>query len=524
MKPLRLEDLTIEQKIGQVLTARNFSSKEDLAFVIELAKNHAIGAIQVPTTPGWMEKLGDPVKAAADYPILVGADMERGYQNGPYQISGNLAIGALDDPDACYRFAKVTAIQAKEAGFNMVWSPVVDNAGSGEPGHAVRGFSADKRKIAEFGTVYLKAFAECGVIGSAKHFPSCADSKTDSHMTESLSRGTKEELLENNLYPYLEMMKALGDDMMGIMVGHVRCVNIDPDYPASLSKKCIDLIREQGFDGMLITDSLAMMGVIQKYGDYRPLSLALAAGNDLILPNYRLSIRDVYAYMLKSWREGLFTEERLNDAVRRVLRAQERTMRMPEVSITDEDRRAVERINLDSICAKTDDGLTASIDRNAKHLFVVLTENPYPNEKDGTVGEISFCKWWDPDRVIARLKEDFPASQFMKLWEFPTHVQNERVCNAAAHADDVVYITFSSYNAYQGTDRLTERVRVLMSTMREHIAAVVHLGTPCGAEGIVHVPRMIFGMPGAVSVESALDVLAGKREAKGVMPIGLSLS
>ena len=43
-------------------------------------------------------------------------------------------------------------------------------------------------------------------------------------------------------------------------------MNIDPTAPASLSRPVLDIIREQGFEGVLITDALCMMGILAKYG------------------------------------------------------------------------------------------------------------------------------------------------------------------------------------------------------------------------------------------------------------------
>ncbi len=521
--PLCLEDLSVEQKIGQLLTARQLPEPDELSFAIELAKNHALGAIQVPTTREAMTTLGDRVKDAADYPILVGADMEKGCPMGSLKIAGNLALGAMDDPECAYRFARVTAIEAKEAGYNMIWSPVVDNADHDHPCSIARSFGSNPRKIAELAIPYMRAFAECGVIGSAKHYPSANDSIFDTHMAEGFSYRTKEQLLSYNLVPYIEMMKALGDDMPGIMTGHVKCVNIDPEHPASLSKPCIDIIREAGFDGIIITDSLAMMGVVQKYGDYLPLALAIAAGNDLLLPNYRMPLRAGYEYLLKAYRDGAFSEERLNDAVRHVLNAQARTLRMPDGTVTDEDRAYIEKINRNCICAKCDEGLSPVLNKDRKHLFVILRENPVLDADNGEINEISFSGWWNPDEVAAHLKHDFPASEVRLLCEFPTYIENERVANLAAHADDVVFVTFCEGRCYQGTDGLTERMRMLIASMQTKIAAIVHFGNPYAMQPVVHIPRLIFGFPSELCVNNGLDVLSGKIEPLGHLPIDVKL-
>jgi beta-glucosidase-like glycosyl hydrolase len=99
-----------------------------------------------------------------------------------------------------------------------------------------------------------------------------------------------------------------------------------------LSPEVIGIIREQGFDGIIMTDSLAMMAIVQNYGEKECLGLAIKAGCDMVLPNYRLSYKDSFDYLMKAYNEGVITEERLNDAVRHVLEAQKKASKPATVS------------------------------------------------------------------------------------------------------------------------------------------------------------------------------------------------
>lgn len=82
-------------------------------------------------------------------------------------------------------------------------------------------------------------------------------------MTESFSEDTVEDLLNYDLYPYIRLIEEGLLD--GIMTLHKRFVNIDPDYPATLSKKVIDIIRNLGFNGVAMTDALIMMGIRENF-------------------------------------------------------------------------------------------------------------------------------------------------------------------------------------------------------------------------------------------------------------------
>ncbi len=527
MKKLKLEELTLEQKIGLVICARSLKAQDDRDFAFELMRNHALGGVQAPVDDFSQENIIDPTLKICDYPILIGADMECGYQKGNLQISCNMAIGAIDDVDATYTFAKALATEAKSHGWNMIWSPVVDQIRGDALIHIFRSFGGDKELVARHAIAYLRAFAECGVVGTAKHFPSCFDIFGDDHMTTEVSNMTREQFMEDSLYPYRALVEALGDDMVGVMSSHSECVKIDPEHPATVSKACMDMIREIGFDGMVITDSLAMMGIVQKYGDDKIPGLAIAAGNDLVLPNYRVSLRDTYNSLMQSYRDGVFDDARLNDAVRHVLKAQALTLRQPEsFAVTKETRDAIDHINRDSICAVVDEGLELGLDTKKNYLFVILKPNDYSEEDLGQRAgyEIGFSRNWDHEHLAKIFKEKFPNSDFIFTCEFPHRNQNERVCAAAAAHEEVVFVTFCEPNAYQGTDGLTERIRHLISTMQYHIPAIVHVGNPYAYEKVVHIPRRIFGLPHPSCMEMLPAVLAGEVKPTGKIPFDVHFS
>lgn len=525
MKLLNIQDLSVEQKIGQLIMARTpaMLDADDAEFALELIRNHALGGVQVAPKAGAREII-DRILQAADYPIFIAADMENGFQLGDLQISSNLALGIIDDPQTAYDFAKITAIQAKNFGYNMIWSPIVDRPTRKSISATLRAFGSTRERVAELSIAYMKAFADCGVVGAAKHYPSARDCAGDSHMHEKISHHTREELLEENLYPYRKMVEALGADMMGVMTTHAQLINLDPVYPTSLSKPSIDLLKEIGFDGLVVSDSLAMMAVAQKFGDDVTPGLAVAAGNDLVLPNYRRTLRYSYNALLESYRKGVFTEERLNEACARVLRAQERTLRQPaRKEITEQDRRTVAHINRDCVCAVTDPGLIPAIDPEKRHLFVVLKRNIYEPGDLSANYEIENDKGWNPKLMGKLLLEKFPNSDVQYICEFPHRDQNERICAAAVRHDDVVFVTFCEANAYQGANGLTERMRYLIDSLSSRIVAIVHIGNPFAMEPVAHVPRLIFGLPHKACYETIPGILAGELPVQGTLPMQLQL-
>jgi beta-N-acetylhexosaminidase len=190
-----------------------------------------------------------------------------------------------------------------------------------EHGISPRKISDDPARVCKGAEIISQVYANNSFMNCGKHYPGGHDAPYDTHMREGISTVSEEELIKTDLAPYLELAeKGL---LPCIMTGHTVYPAVDPEYPASLSKKVIDLIRDRGYDGLIFTDSFAMMGILQKYGEENVYGMALAAGNDIVLPNFRHSSRECFQMLVQNYKDGLFSEQRLNEAVRRVLAAQD---------------------------------------------------------------------------------------------------------------------------------------------------------------------------------------------------------
>ena len=218
MRELKLEELTLEQKLGLTIIARGVRNEEDKKFVLEMIKKRALGGIQVRVERDYAKFIAE-IKEAADYPILICADMEHGFPGSKLKIPNQIAISSTDSEEMAYEFAKVTAIEAKNAGYNVVWSPVVDFTVEGSQCRNIRCLSDDKEIVTRFATCMVRAFQEEGMVCAAKHYPNASTSIHDSHIMAGSSDRTKEELLEEELYPYLQLMK--NAELSGIMTNHL---------------------------------------------------------------------------------------------------------------------------------------------------------------------------------------------------------------------------------------------------------------------------------------------------------------
>ena len=513
----RLSEMTLEEKLGHIVVCRPADLiPEEKEYIFDKLRRGCVGAMQCPVKPG-TEHITKEVLDTATNDILICADMETGFPLSARRLPSVMGIAATDDKTLAYEFGRITAIEAKAHGFNMVWGPVVDMIDGDAECKVQRTMGTDAEKVTEFATEIARGYLDEGMVFTAKHFPGGSDKTLDGHMFNVHSEKTEEELIARDLVPYIEMNKK--GILTGIMVGHTRFPKIDPVYPATLSEKLISIIRKLGFDGLLLTDSFAMMSIINEFGEEGCLGRAIQAGNDMIIPNYHITYKETLTHLENAYNKGVITPERLDEAVRRVLRLQ--LMAKKEASqktLSAENIASLDRLNSDSVCTITDDGVDASLDKNKNYLFVVLTENLYKNE-NGEYVEISVRNSWHPEDIKAQIKEEFPNSKIMEMSEFPHFFNIHDVCYEAAHSDGVVFVTFCKGGSYVASDGLTNRVVHTMEALADRIEAVMHIGNPYAMERIPHVPRLVIGFSGGECEKYAIEILAGKRRSKGKLHV-----
>ena len=520
MKELKLEELTTRQKLGMCMSIFTFGepgpvTDANVEYALDLIRNHSLGAIWV-TAMKQREEVLRKVKETADYPILIMTDAESGF--GKQQIGRHNMLATTGDEELAYIFGKVTALNARKMGYNVVCNPILDLCnGNAVCGTTMRSMGSDKEKVARLAIAEAKGMHDGGVLTVGKHYPGGkGDGTIDGHMAENLSMETMEEMIDYNLYPYRQLMKEGLLD--GIMTSHCRMPNIDPDFPISLSKKGIGIIRELGFDGFAITDALEMMGVVTRFGKERCKGLAIAGGNDLGLVT---GAKYSYEALCKYYDAGLIDDSRLDEAVRRVLEAQHKTLRTPKFEeVTAEDLEKFDRINRNSTYARVDEGVEVKLPKEKKHLFMVLVENGVNISPEGKIAvDTMNTSWYDAGAISRRLEENYPGSMVLALDEFPSPGQNYRAMHFAAECDDVVFITFTLGLTCVGPEVLSTRVVYLMEMMQldRKISTIVHFGNPYTLENLPHVPRILIGGTSRRSVECTLDVLEGRYPAKGVL-------
>lgn len=522
-KELKLEELTVEQKLGLSMVAFFWSDATgDVEYIEELIKKRALGGVWIyprPTEEGLRagNEMRKRLVELADYPLLTVIDAERGF--GEYTVGRHNAIACVDTEESAYAFGKVIAAEAARQGVNVICNPVLDMYKGGLEnsicGHTSRSLGWDKHRVTELAAAEARGMHDGGCLVLAKHYPGASETQDiDAHMGETASSLTKEQLLEENLYPYIQLDKQGLLD--GVMLGHSRYKNIDPDYPASLSKEMIQILRDTGYSGIALTDALHMMGAAAKFGLKKSMGLAVGNAAAVALP-FIHDNEKCMNYLRECYDEGMIPEERLNKTVQDVLNMQHKLLSLPRnVEPTEKERADFNRLNTDSVYARVDEGLSVALDRNGKYRFTVLTENGTPEDMhiDTFTGN-----WYNPVWIGDKLKECFPNSTVEFLDEFPTPNRVRDYLEAGELGAEAVFVMYLHSGCYAGTERYTPRMVSMMKAMQvsNGISTVLQFGNPFPLEELPHIPRILVGTGSEQGVEATLAVLAGEYEAKGKM-------
>ena len=236
-----------------------------------------------------LKKLIERYQKVATYPLLISIDAEWGLamriENTP-QYPYAITLGALQhQSDLMYEVGKQIAQDCKAAGIHWNLAPVVDiNNNPNNPVIGYRSFGEDKHSVTQKALAFVKGTESEGILSCLKHFPGHGDTEVDSHLDLPLIAKSKQALLENELFPFQQLINKGVDS---IMAGHLSIPALaDGDaIPSSLSKKMLkDLLRNQmNFKGVVISDALNMYAVSKNYPVKGELEwLAFDAGNDVL--------------------------------------------------------------------------------------------------------------------------------------------------------------------------------------------------------------------------------------------------
>jgi len=335
-----LASMTLEEKAGQVFCPMGFT--DDPGALKHMVQHIGVGAMMYRMGPvGYIQNTHRTIQSLAKIPLLLAANTEAG-GNG-IAIEGTsfgspMAVAATDDPENGYRMGYVACAEGAALGLNWSFAPIVDiDMDFHNPITNTRTFGSDADKVIAFASRYMDGADENGVAVSIKHFPGDGADERDQHILTSVNSLSCDTWTES----YGKVYKTLIDKgAKTVMVGHIAqpawVKKLNPEAsrkeqlkPASLSRPLVTgLLRETlGFNGLISTDATPMVGFTSAMPRSEAVPAAIAAGVDMIL--FNKSLDEDYGFLLEGIKTGKVTEERLNEAVTRIL-ATKASLHLPQ--------------------------------------------------------------------------------------------------------------------------------------------------------------------------------------------------
>jgi beta-N-acetylhexosaminidase len=300
------------KKIGQLFSPAAFihDTEEKILEMESLIRNQFIGGItffhsrysaaanfekrqetlSVENTLEKLQLLTQRYQKISETPLLFSIDAEYGLamriENTP-QYPYAISLGAMSDKKVELVFETGFRIgeDLKQSGICLNFAPVADiNTNPKNPVIGYRSFGKDRNKVTNFALAMYKGMTKAGIGACFKHFPGHGDTDVDSHLGLPVINKDKSQLIEEELYPFLEGIKN-GVDM--IMVGHLAApaLSSGQHIPASISREIITgfLKQELGFKGIVVSDALNMKSVSNMFAEPGMLEWeAFNAGNDIL--------------------------------------------------------------------------------------------------------------------------------------------------------------------------------------------------------------------------------------------------
>jgi len=324
-----LAGMTQEEKIAQLFCLVAYNSDEN--YLNDLATRVKPGGLMCRPMPADEARATvDILQRQSKIPMLISANLERG-GNGVVaegtSLGSPLAVAATNDPEMGSKLGTVCGREGAAVGVNWAFAPIIDlDYNFRNPITNVRTFGSDPARVKQLGVNYVKAVQKEGVAASIKHFPGDGADERDQHLVTSINHLSCEDW-DNTFGAVYQACIDAG--AMTVMIGHIMqpaysrklCPGIaDKDIlPASLAYELTTtLLKEKlGFNGLVVTDATSMAGMTIPMPREQAVPQTIAAGCDMFL--FTKNMEEDFGYMRKGIENGVITQERLHDALTKIL-------------------------------------------------------------------------------------------------------------------------------------------------------------------------------------------------------------
>jgi beta-N-acetylhexosaminidase len=332
--------LPLEQQIGQFFfigLPGTELDEEARALIEEIKPGGIILFGRNIETAEQVRKLLDGARAMLPIAPLCGIDQEGGLVDRLREIFPAMpsarAIRQHGDLSGARSLGRITGEALRMLGFDINFAPVMSiitqERSQLTNGLYSRSFGRSPGEVLGYTTVYMRGLQATGCLGCLKHFPGIGAGAVDSHVEMPMVPLSRDDLLSQDLAPYIELFQRADDRVRVVMVSHGGFPNIDIKKgttggliePASISPTIVSklLRQELGYKHLVVTDDLEM-GAIAKHCEIEDASVrAFRAGEDMLLICATpATIRRGYRALLEAARAGTLSQRRIQGSLKRI--------------------------------------------------------------------------------------------------------------------------------------------------------------------------------------------------------------
>lgn len=513
------DSLSLAEKAGQIFCVMGGDYAPDV--LKEMVAAGKIGGVLFrPVKPG-SQIAADfaPLDEAAKVPLLKAANLEEGGSGGMSDgtlFGWPMLTAATGEPEVAAKFGKVCGTEGASIGINWTFSPVCDlDLNYRNPITNVRTFGSDTERVKAMTESYVKAVQSCGVAACAKHFPGDGVDYRDQHLHPTYNSLHADKWYDSYGKVYENL---IANGLMSVMVGHIAqpyvAMDVNPALsfeeammPATLSKTLLtDVLRgKYGFNGVITSDATIMGGYCQAMARREAIPASIMAGCDMLV--FNTDFEEDYGYMLDALKDGRLTEERLNEAVARILALKAK------------------------FCCKTENEAVpaAAWHREAADKAITLVKNKQPDKLPMTPDR------YPNIRLVTLGKDDIPDGSVREITREYLEHQGFRVELYDPFADDLHgsadlptdSLTLYMANYEQASNQTVVRIHWcpkhaldMPRFINEEVSVFVSLANPYNLQDVPRVRIYINAYTATkTTIELTIDKLMGKSDFQGVSPV-----
>jgi len=479
---------------GVILFSRNIRSREQVRELIEQIKE----TVQPSPLIAIDQEGGLVVRFFRDITVM----------------PGNMALGAIDEPDLAYQQGMSMARELKPLGVDLNLAPVVDVATNADnPGITIRSFGSDPQKVASLGGNVIRGTQACGIGAVAKHFPGKGAAGKDAHFDLSTVDASRAEMEEIHLQPFWECVR---NQVQGVMSTHVIYPHLPgaEKVPATFAPELIKgyLREEMNFQGVIFSDDMEM-GAITKFFPFTEAVVhAIRAGHDMVLicSDYEKQ-RTAFETLLSVCQADETLRNEMDASVSRIALLRDwgqRNNRNKDTITECTAQNLANRIAEGSITVKRGQAPIPISTDEFKNIFAIVPDlGQLESVEEGLEkGASNFIHQTLKERFLDRLRTEFIAVD-------PSSDEIQMVRDGAAKADLVLAFVFNA--------RFQQGQRLLLESLKDQPKKVIFMliRNPFDLEflGEDLTTVVTYGYR-KIQLAAAIRVLAGDIQASGKLP------